>query len=68
LTYCYHYDPTTNKHSIIVARVVQLGGMVTVASLGSFIFIMFRRDIRLGRDHDILQPTDDDDKSGTHKG
>ena len=67
LTYCYHYDPQTNKHSIIVARVVQVGGMVTVASLGSFIFLMFRRDIRLGRDHDILQPTDDD-TSGTHKG
>jgi protein SCO1 len=68
LTYCYHYDPSTNKHSMIVARVVQLGGMVTVASLGSFMFVMFRRDIRLGRDHDILQPTDDDDKSGTYKG
>jgi len=24
LTYCYHYDPQTNKHSLIVARVVQL--------------------------------------------
>lgn len=68
LTYCYHYDPTTNKHSIVVARVVQMGGMVTVASLGGFIFLMFRRDMRLGREHDILQPTDDDDKSGAHKG
>jgi protein SCO1 len=53
LTYCYHYDPQTNKHSLIVARVVQLGGMVTVASLGSFMFLMFRRDIRLGRDHEL---------------
>ncbi len=26
LTYCYHYDPQTNKHSLIVARVVQMGG------------------------------------------
>ena len=68
LTYCYHYDPTKNKHSIIVARVVQLGGMMTVVSLGSFIFVMFRRDIRLGREHDILKPTDDDDKSGAHEG
>jgi protein SCO1/2 len=51
LTYCYHYDPQTNKHSLIVARVVQLGGMVTVATLGSFMFVMFRRDVRLGRDH-----------------
>jgi protein SCO1 len=67
LTYCYHYDPSNNKQSLRVARVVQLGGMVTVASLGSFMFVMFRRDIRLGRNHDILQPTDDD-KSGTHEG
>jgi len=51
LTYCYHYDPQTNKHSLVVARVVQMGGMVTVATLGGFMFVMFRRDIRLGRDH-----------------
>jgi protein SCO1/2 len=68
LTYCYHYDPTTNKHSIVVAKVVQLGGMITVASLGSFIFVMFRRDIRLGRDHEILKSSDDDDQSRTHEG
>jgi protein SCO1 len=55
LTYCYHYDPETNKHSLIVARVVQLGGMVTLAGLGGFIFLMFRRDIKLGRDHDLLK-------------
>ena len=52
LTYCYHYDPQTNRHSLIVARVVQLGGMVTVASLGGFMFLMFRRDLKLGRDGD----------------
>jgi protein SCO1/2 len=49
LTYCYHYDPQIDKHSLYVARVVQLGGMVTVASLGSFIFLMFRRDKELSR-------------------
>jgi len=59
LTYCYHYDPQNNKHSLIVARVVQLGGIVTVASLGSFIFLMFRRDIKLGRTNDIQEPDDD---------
>jgi len=53
LTYCYHYDPQTNKHSLIVARVVQFGGMVTMAGLGGFIFLMFRRDLKLGRDHDL---------------
>jgi protein SCO1/2 len=49
LTYCYHYDPGTNKHSLIVARVVQLGGLTTLLSLGGFMWVMFRRD--LGRDH-----------------
>ena len=53
LTYCYHYDPQTNKHSLVVARVVQVGGMLTMASLGGFMFLMFRRDLKLGRDHDV---------------
>ena len=50
LTYCYHYDPTTNKHSLIVARVVQLGGLVTVSTLGGFMLLMFRRDSKLNDD------------------
>ena len=56
LTYCYHYDPQTDKHSLMVVRVVQLGGIVTVASLGSFIFLMFRRDIKFAHDQDTPQP------------
>src|ERR1035437_2132241 len=64
LTYCYHYDPQTNKHSLIVARIVQLGGMMTVVSLGSFMFVMFRRDLRLGRDHDLTSKRTDEDEKG----
>ncbi|HEX9199273.1 MAG TPA: SCO family protein [Acidobacteriaceae bacterium] len=64
LTYCYHYDPQTNKHSLIIARIVQLGGMVTVVSLGSFMFVMFRRDLRLGRDHDLIGKRTDEDEKG----
>jgi len=60
LTYCYHYDPGTNKHSLIVARVVQLGGLVTMLSLGGFMWVMFRRDFR--RDH---VPTKEELVSGT---
>jgi len=59
LTYCYHYDPQTNKHSLIVARVVQVGGMLTMAGLGGFMFVMFRRDIKLGRDHDLGESGND---------
>ncbi len=59
LTYCYRYDPQNNKHSLLVARAVQVGGIVTVASLGSFIFLMFRRDLQLGRDDDLPRPDGD---------
>jgi protein SCO1/2 len=52
LTYCYHYDPGANKHSLIVARVVQLGGLVTMVSLGGFMFLMFRRDYRFEHGHE----------------
>jgi protein SCO1/2 len=68
LTYCYHYDPETNKHSIIVARVVQLGGMVTMASLGGFMFIMFRRDLKLGREHHLTANGNDRDLNDKDKG
>jgi protein SCO1/2 len=61
LTYCYHYDPQNNKQSLRVVRVVQLGGMMTVAALGSFMFVMFRRDLRLGREHDLTGKRMDDE-------
>ena len=59
LTYCYHYDPQTNRHSLIVARVVQFGGMITVAGLGGFMFLMFRRDVKLAREHDLTKKETD---------
>ena len=46
LTYCYHYDPQQNKHSLYVARIVQLGGVITVLLLGGFMALMFRNDYR----------------------
>ena len=51
LTYCYHYDPVTNTHSLIVARVVQLGGAVTVLILGGFMLLMFRQDAKQAKSH-----------------
>jgi len=46
LTYCYHYDPTSNTHDLIIARVIQLGGFLTVVLLGGFMLVMFRRDLK----------------------
>ena len=42
-----------------MARVVQLGGMVTMASLGGFMFVMFRRDLKLGREHNLTANAND---------
>jgi protein SCO1 len=58
LTYCYHYDPRTNTHSLIVSRVVQLGGLLTVILLGGFMLVMFRRDVR----HDDPPATGNEDE------
>ena len=49
LTYCYHYDPTQNKHSLMIARIVQAGCLLTVLILGSYMLVMFRRDIKSSR-------------------
>ena len=59
LTYCYHYDPHLNRHSLIIARVVQFGGMITVAGLGGFMFLMFRRDVKVAREHDLTKKETD---------
>ncbi len=56
LTYCYRYDPELNKHSLVVARVVQLGGVLTMLGLGSFMVVNFRRDLKQD-DEDIKSET-----------
>jgi len=40
--YCYQYDPSTGKYGLIILRVVQLAGIVTALSLGTFIYLMLR--------------------------
>ncbi|MGD0973929.1 MAG: SCO family protein [Candidatus Korobacteraceae bacterium] len=44
LLYCYHYDPRTGKYGAVIYNVVRLAGAATVLILGSFLFIMFRRE------------------------
>lgn len=49
LTYCYRYDPTLNRHTLIYIRLYQAGGLLTVLLLGGFLVINFRRDLREAR-------------------
>ena len=44
LLYCSHYDPTTGKYGWVVLRLVRIGGIATVLTLGAFMFVMFRRE------------------------
>jgi protein SCO1 len=46
LTYCYRYDPKLNRHSLVIARVVQAGCLLTFLGLGSFMLVNFRRDFK----------------------
>ena len=49
LTYCYQYDPTQNRHTLMYIRIFQAGGVLTILLLGTFMVVNFRRDIREAR-------------------
>lgn len=46
LLLCFHYDPKTGKYNFAIMGLLQVLGIATVLGLGSFMFIMFRRDRR----------------------
>jgi len=45
LLLCYHYNPATGKYSAIVLDAVRLGGAATVLALGTFLVVMWRREM-----------------------
>jgi protein SCO1 len=46
LLYCYHYDPRTGKYGVVISNVLKLAGLATMLILGTFVFVMFRTDLR----------------------
>lgn len=44
LLFCYQYDPVTGRYGLLIMNVLRLSGLATVAVLGSFLVIMFRRE------------------------
>jgi protein SCO1/2 len=44
LLYCFHYDPVTGKYGVAIMNIIRLAGITTVAALGTFMIVMFRRD------------------------
>jgi protein SCO1/2 len=46
LLYCYHYDPQGGHYNIVAMRVMRLGGVATLLTLGSFLTLMWVRERR----------------------
>jgi protein SCO1/2 len=44
LLLCFHYDPVTGKYSRNAMMFARAGGVTTVLALGSFIFVMIRKE------------------------
>jgi protein SCO1/2 len=44
ILYCFHYDSSEGRYAPIAARIMQLGGAVTVVLLAGFLTILIRRD------------------------
>lgn len=43
LLYCYHYDPATGRYGAVVMNMVRLGGILTIAIMGTLILVLRRR-------------------------
>ena len=44
LLFCFHYDPSTGRYSLIALNAVRLGGLLTLAVLGTSIAWWLRRE------------------------
>jgi protein SCO1 len=44
LLFCYHYDPHTGKYGLLISRLIQAGGLLTVLVIGVMMLIFFRRE------------------------
>jgi len=40
--YCFHYDPATSKYGAAIARILRIGGVLTLIAMG-IMFYIFRR-------------------------
>jgi len=46
LLYCLRYDPATGRYSLAILNLVRAGGVLTVAGIGLFMFVSWRRGRR----------------------
>jgi protein SCO1 len=48
LLLCYDYDPRTGKYNFAIMGAIRVLGTATALAMGTFLFVMFRRDRRKG--------------------
>ena len=46
MLFCTAYDPTTGKYGFVIIRLLQVSGTMTAMLVGTFMFLMFRRERR----------------------
>jgi protein SCO1/2 len=46
LLYCFHYDPTTGRYSVVAMNILRLAAGVTIVFLGLFLLRQWRRERR----------------------
>ena len=46
LLLCYDYDAATGKYTLSILRLIRVLGTATAVALGSFLFVMFRREAK----------------------
>jgi protein SCO1/2 len=52
LLFCYHYEPSTGKYSLVVLNTLKLAGVLTVLLGFTSLFLLWRRDLK--RDRQII--------------
>jgi protein SCO1/2 len=57
LLYCYHYDPKVGRYGAVVMNVVRAAGAGTVAVMGVFLLVMWRRERRRARPSPLHRET-----------
>ena len=56
LLYCYHYDPASGSYGFAIMNIVRLGGILTLAGIGTFV-LMSRRVHRRSETAEPPPPT-----------
>jgi protein SCO1 len=44
LLFCYHYDPSTGKYGLLISRLIQTAGAVTVLAIATLILVLYRKE------------------------